>query len=187
MTSLRSDHVGRTLLHWAMDYNWDIDKIGSLKDFSASNLDAQDRDGQTAMHLAVLNRNLAAIERLTFSGASCFLKDKNGMTPVHLAADIGYRDALNYFVNMHQKEFGTTTTGATLLHIVALWIHGGFVSRLVELKGASVNAVDESKRTPLHYAAMNNNWGAVEELVGLHSIVNARDINNMTPLHEAIR
>ncbi|KAI0532399.1 ankyrin repeat protein [Xylaria digitata] len=175
MTSLPSDHAGRTLLHWAMDHNWDINKIDNLADFCASNLNVRDRDGLTAIHLAVSNRNMAAIKRLVSSGASYSLKDKNGMTPAHLAADMGYRAALEYFIDRPQNEFFRTATKASLLHLVALWFDGSLVKRLVKSKGALVNVVDKNRRIPLHYAAMNNNFSAAKQLVALHSIIDAKD------------
>lgn len=71
------DHVGRTMLHWAVENNWDY----AMRDFSdqpRSWLDHQDRDGMTALHIACLQQNRRIVEHLMDSGASYLLKDKLG-------------------------------------------------------------------------------------------------------------
>jgi ankyrin repeat protein len=186
LTSLMSDHVGRTLLHWALEYNWDISAT-NLEEYSPGSLDTKDRDGLTALHIAISNRNMDALKLLVSSGANFLLKDKNEMSPVHLAADQGFRAALEYFINMPQQDFGTTKTGASLLHLLSLWFDGAFIRHFVTSKKAIVDVVDKNRRTPLHYAALVNNVSAVTQLLELGCKINVRDQNGMTPLHEAIR
>lgn len=186
LKSLDSDHVGRTIIHWALEHNWDFDKV-NLGDYSTSQLDAQDRDGLTAIHLAVMNRNMDALEIMAVSGANCFLKDRNGMSPAHLAAELGYRKALEYFIELPKREYGRTKSGASLLHLIALWFDGHLVRRFVGLKTALVNVVDKQRRTPLHYAAMVDNYSSASHLIELGCMVDARNKSGMTALHEAIR
>lgn len=53
-------------------------------------VEAKDKQGQTAMHLAVMQSNNAAIEKLwTENKASLVVKDAHGLTPLHLAAIYG--------------------------------------------------------------------------------------------------
>ncbi|OHF02533.1 hypothetical protein CORC01_02228 [Colletotrichum orchidophilum] len=188
LQSLSSDHVGRTLLHWALEYNWDFDRI-DLSQYSMADLNKMDRDGLTAVHIAVTSRNMAALEILVASGASCLQKDKTGMSPAHMAADQGYRAALEYFIDSPHADFGTTRTGASLLHLMALWFDGAMVRRFVTSRKATlnINAVDLERRTALHYAAMANNASATDALVALGCGINERDNNGKSPLHEAIR
>ncbi|EFX04600.1 ankyrin repeat protein [Grosmannia clavigera kw1407] len=191
LLSLPQDHTGRTLLHWALEHNWDASRL-SLSDYSSAELNAQDHDGLTAVHIAVANRNMAALEMLVASGASYMLRAKNGMSPVHLAAEQGYRAALEFFIEMPEREFGRTNTGAGLLHLLALWFDGMIVSRFVRFKRARLDVVDKQRRTALHYAAMVNNSAAAERLVALGkgrggSQLESRDSSGMTPLLEAIR
>lgn len=183
--SLKSDHRGRTLLHWAMEQSWDTSRIIWAE--YTSLLDVQDRDKQTAMHLAVINRNKAAVELLAASGANCFLKDKGGMTPVHLAAELGFRDALHYFLDMDQREYKRTRDGAGLLHLLAIWFDGSLVREFVLTKRALLDIVDTKGRTPLHYASMAGNSSSVRQLLELKAQVDLRDQNGMTALHESIR
>lgn len=183
--SLASDHFGRTLLHWAIEHCWDTSRI--VWSEYTSLLDVQDRDGQTAMHLAVANRNINAVELLAQSGANCFLRDKRGITPAHSAAELGFRDALHYFLDMDRREYGRTRSGASLLHLIAMWFDGFLVRRLIETKRALVNVRDKQGRTPLHYASMAGNLSSARQLLRLGAKVDIRDGNGMSPLHETIR
>lgn len=185
LASLSSDHKGRTLLHWAMEYGWDIEKFDMVEQRHL--IDCADRDGRTAMHLAVMARNMDAVKALTHTGAACFLRDKYGLTPAHLAAELGFREALVFFVAMPQREFGRTRGGASLLHLLALWFDGAMVHEFVSSKRALVNVVDEERCTPLHYAAMANNLSSIDALVGLGCSVNARNTSRRSPIQEAIR
>lgn len=188
LRSLDSDHTGRTLLHWAIEHFWDMEQM-DLADFGGSHnlLDKKDRDGLTALHLAVVARNMKAIEALTASGADCLLADKHGNTPAHLAADLGFRGALDFFIDRKEREFGRTRSGASLLHLISMWFDGATVRRFVHTKRALVNVVDKQRLTPLHYAAVANNLSAIDVLVDQGGGINARSASRTTPLHEAIR
>ena len=186
LTSLKSDHRGRNLIHWAIEQSWDLDCL-DLASYSVSNLDSQDRDGLAPIHIAVLNRNMNALVRLVIHGASYTTKDKRGMTPVHLAADSGWRGAVEYFIDKPCQGFGRTRDEVDLLHLVAMWFEGSLVHNLIISKKASVNIVDRHRRTPLHYASINDNTSGMEALINLGGNIDARDENGMTPLHEAIR
>ncbi|KAL1887038.1 hypothetical protein Sste5346_010469 [Sporothrix stenoceras] len=176
----------KTLLHWAIDYDWDISKL-DLGDYSSNELNAQDRDGLTAVHIAIVNRNLPALKHLVASGASYMITDKNGMSPVHIAAEQGYGAGINFFIEMPEREFGRTKTGASLLHLLALWSDGDILGRFVRIKQAKLDVVDKQRHTALHYAAMVDNALAAKQLVALGCKLERRNASGMTPLHEAIR
>lgn len=188
LRSLDSDHTGRTLLHWAIEHFWDMEQM-NLGDFGGQPnlLDKKDRDGLTALHLAVVARNMQAIEALTAAGADCLLADKHGNTPAHLAADLGFRGALDFFIDRKEREFGRMRSGASLLHLISMWFDGATVRRFVHTKRALVNVVDKQRLTPLHYAAVANNLSAIDVLIDLGGGINARSASRTTPLHEAIR
>ncbi len=59
------------------------------------------------------------------------------------------------------------------------------VRSLVENNPDLVNAVDDSKRTPLHYAALSQNPALVEFLISRGADIKARELNGGTPLHFA--
>lgn len=88
---MNGDHVGRTMLHWAVENSWDGEdpekgvKVGyALRDFSdklKSWLNHQDRDGMTALHIACAQQNHRIAKHLVNSGADYLIKDKLGKNP----------------------------------------------------------------------------------------------------------
>ncbi|KAK2690708.1 hypothetical protein QWA68_010615 [Fusarium oxysporum] len=186
LKSLKFDHQGRNMLHWIMEHGWDLDRF-DLSCYSVSDLNSQDRDGLTPMHIAASNRNIHALEVLVISGADPYLKDKRGMSPAHLAAQVGWRKGVEYLTDTSHRELGRTRDGATLLHLVAIWFEGSLVSKLLCSRQGMTNARDGNRRTPLHYASINDNASAMIALLDAGGEINARDENGMTPLHEAIR
>lgn len=185
MKSLASDHRGRTLLHWAVEYGWDMDHFSLSKEKDV--LDRPDRDGLTVLHLAILTRDMKVLRALIAARANSFVRDKNGMTPAHLAADSGFREALELFIDMPTREFGRTRAGASLLHLIASWFDGPTVRKFGTRKRALLDVVDKKRNTPLHLAAMVNNLSSVDALVAMGCNINARNSSRCTPLHEAIR
>lgn len=186
LKSLKFDHQGRNMLHWIMEHGWDLDRF-DLSCYSVSDLNSQDRDGLTPMHIAASNRNIHALEVLVISRADPYLKDKRGMSPAHLAAQVGWRKGVEYLTDTSHRELGRTRDGATLLHLVAIWFEGSLVSKLLCSRRGMTNARDGNRRTPLHYASINDNVSAMIALLDAGGEINARDENGMTPLHEAIR
>ncbi|UCE22524.1 MAG: ankyrin repeat domain-containing protein, partial [Candidatus Aminicenantes bacterium] len=59
------------------------------------------------------------------------------------------------------------------------------VRSLVENNPDIVNAVDDNKRTPLHYAALSQNQALVEFLLSKGADIKARELNGGIPLHFA--
>ena len=78
--------------------------------------------------------------------------------------------------------------GCTPLHIAAMQENGHYMMRiLVTRKDINVNATDNSGRTPLPYAAANNNILSLTMLLECNDIdVNLQDTNNESPLHFAV-
>ena len=74
------DHVGRTMLHWAVENTWEY-AMRDLSDRPKSWMDHQDHDAMTALHIACIHQNYQAAKHLVDSGASYLLKDKLGKNP----------------------------------------------------------------------------------------------------------
>jgi Ankyrin repeats (many copies) len=145
LEGLNSDHVGRTLLHWAVEYGWRYGLIDHGRK-PKSWLDRQDRDGLTALHLAVKFRNIDAVTALLNQGANYLLPDKHGKNAVHLAAEMGFRVALKAFMAQKTCDFGRDSQGATLLHYLCMWQESNLITRTIERKGLRVNVRDKNRR-----------------------------------------
>lgn len=183
---LGCDHRGRSVMHWAVEYGWAYScsyQFGREK----SLINKQDHDGLTAIHLAVLARNEQSLRILLDRRADYLLKDKYGKTPVHIAAETGYRIAVELFLDTPTREFGRDRQGASLLHYLVMWLPGEVVINFIDSKVPILNVRDRLRRTPLHYAATFNNIEAAAALLSKGAAVGLKDHYLQTPLHYAIR
>ena len=186
LDSLDGDHVGRTLLHWAVENCWKYGLIDHWKK-PRSWLDKQDRDGMTALHLAVLYRNIEAVKNLVEQGVNILLGDKYGRNAVHLAAECGFRGALKVFMIQNTREFGRDHAGASLLHYLAMWQEGDLVTRFLYRKRFRINVRDKKRRTPLHFASMYGNTSSAKDLLWLGADLALKDCHGQTALHIALQ
>ncbi|WP_172793467.1 ankyrin repeat domain-containing protein, partial [Wolbachia endosymbiont of Laodelphax striatellus] len=60
------------------------------------------------------------------------------------------------------------------------------VTRLIIIENANVNAENEYKKTPLHFAAHNGHKEIVDALLNANANVNAENEDKQTPLHFAV-
>lgn len=195
------DHVGRTMLHWAVENSWDY----AMRDFSdkpKSWIHHQDRDGMTALHIACVVQNYQIAEHLVDSGANQLLKDKLGRNPgsccvwnhaayltdhliVHMAAETGCRSIIRLFLDESTREYGRDKQGRSLLHFLVMWQPGSLIQDYINTKSPIIDVLDRKRRTPLSYAALYNNE-ALEVLLNHGAKVNFKDSNGSTPLHLAL-
>jgi ankyrin repeat protein len=180
------DHANRTLLHWALEYSWAIDER-KIQVLAAGNINQKDNDGMTPLHLAVSKRNMAIIRWLVAAQADIFSRDNRGFTPAHLAASEGYREGVEFFINLTKRDFGKTKDGSSLTHLMSFWLEGSVIRQFVESRRTSVNMRDKKRCTPLHCAAQTGNVSAVKVLLEKGCQVDAKDLYGQTALHHAIR
>jgi len=186
LDGLQSDHLGRTMLHWAIEPGWKY----ALMDHRCkpmSWLNKQDRDGLTALHIAISYRNEKAMRHLIDQGADYLLKEKHGRNVAHLAAEDGYKAALEIFLALPTREFGRDNHRRGLLHFLAMWQPARLLNDFIQKKKLLINIVDRTRRTPLHYAATYCNFSAATALINRGAAIDTRDSNGMTPLHAALR
>ncbi|OUM60549.1 hypothetical protein PIROE2DRAFT_27621, partial [Piromyces sp. E2] len=98
---------------------------------------AQDKDKNTALHLACLNENEIIVKDLVEHDANVNEKNNYGYTPLHYSCKNGNKNIEN---------------------------NKSIVEYLIE-NGGDVNILDNEKNTPLHIACKNNNETIVKYLV----------------------
>ncbi|KAK7094582.1 uncharacterized protein [Littorina saxatilis] len=169
-------------------------------------VDEQDREGNTLLHLAAEAGHLEVIKMAVSSGASLTVQNEAGKTPPQLAKQ--RLDQHNYETASKQKwtrfmfaacKEGDVTTvkeclcyhatadskvenGLTPLHIASYNCHVDIASLLADLD-ANLNATDKSGLAPLHYACHRQCLETVQLLVERGGLVNAVDYEGTTPLH----
>lgn len=124
------------------------------------------------------------IEFLLSEGADIDVKDNNGKTPLHFAICNGNLEIVKFLVK-GGADFNIAYENGTVLDLAR--------SSRTENKEEVIKFFEEEveiekKRTPLHYAVLNDNSEVLRFLLEKkHHDVNAKDSDNYTPLGFAIR
>ncbi|RDD37564.1 Transient receptor potential cation channel subfamily A member 1-like protein [Trichoplax sp. H2] len=115
-----------------------------------------------SLHLAISKAHLEVTEMLLKRLGDILCRDDDQLTPMHIACIEGH---LNTVKELAKFIRTSQSCGHTLLEIL--------------------NATDNKKYTPLHYAADNRHTKVVEFLLEEGANVNAEASNGVTPLHLA--
>ena len=150
----------------------------ALKD--GANPNAADKDGETALMLAVTSarwRNAESVRLLLEAGADVNFANRWGETALLQAAD-GNAESVRLLLQFGANVNATSKSGATALLRAA---KGNAESvRLLLEAGAAVNAADTQGETALMRAAKGGNPGAVTALLQAGADANAMDSKGYT-------
>jgi len=115
--------------------------------------------GQTALIHASMNRNKGLNEVVRFlieKGADVNAYDKNGKTPLIVAAEYGLRDNVQTLIEKGADVSAKTNDGVRALTYAAMYGHTDVVRLLIK-NGANVNAKDGMNQTALSMARFMKN------------------------------
>lgn len=112
--------------------------------------DAQDDEGKTELHRAVMTENLEKVRQLLATGASPNVEDRLGNMPIHYSVIIGNADLVHEFIRFGADVNGQGLRGRSPLHL-AVASASKFVNLLINF-GAIVNRQDDNGDIPLHLA-----------------------------------
>ncbi|XP_065943727.1 ankyrin repeat domain-containing protein 29-like [Magallana gigas] len=144
-----------------------------------------DKDGNTPLLYATLNRNLKMVSKLVNAGANPDCRNAQGQTALHIAAWNGYTDIVDLLLKTGMEHDTRTNDGNTPLSLAAHGNHLEVINMLLPL-GCNVNNVDKDDDTPLLYATFNSNLKMVCKLVNAGADPDCRNHHNTTPLWNAV-
>jgi len=154
---------------------------------SGVNPDILTKSEDSALHLAVLRKNVQLAHCIIGHHANVDITGRSGQTPMHFAAEIGYTPALQVLLDPEHagREKGKNIENASVESSAS-----GDLSVAVAaqpLRPASPNARDDMKQTPLHIAAWHGRHKICQLLLNARSTVDAADAESSTPMSLAIR
>merc|ERR1711865_854495 len=130
--------------------------------------------------------NVVKLSALLAVGASVTVMDKNGCSPLTLAAWGGHSDSVDKLLDAGSKVDHTDYAGRTPLMRASQWGHTCAVERLVSRR-ARVDAADSNGCTALTLAAQWGHHDTIEALIAAGATVDRQDKNDCTPLTWAAR
>ncbi|XP_076873336.1 CARD- and ANK-domain containing inflammasome adapter protein [Brachyhypopomus gauderio] len=158
------DGQARTALHWAAEQGEAA--VVKLLLFAGAEASATERERKTPLHLAARRGRAEAVSALLAGKAKAGAKDMDGCSALHYASGNGSTDvaAALLAAGRNRNVDDRNAWRRTPLHLAAE--HGQ--ERLVDLlleKQAKINAMDNNKDTPLHWACRAGHLGTVQKLV----------------------
>ena len=187
---IKADSYGRTPLHVAAEQA-SLEPIAWLLEHGA-NINALDDHNRTPLHFATMSsddvsehQRLAVAQLLLTHGAT-FRADDDGWTPLHLAAEYGYKNIVALYLDNGCPIDAPNKVGLTPLCIAA--DQGQFdTAELILSRGADVNISEENSKTPLYIVASRGHTELVRSLVKNGSCINTKTDLGFSPLSEAIQ
>ncbi|XP_023315546.1 ankyrin-1-like [Trichogramma pretiosum] len=168
-------------------------------------VDARDKEGNTPLHEALINRNRQLVELLVKRGVHLNIAYNDGYTPLHLISeykDDDDQDLVEMFFEIWDEQQHTTTqvdardkSGNTPL-LLALECHNNMLVELLLRRGADQCLANNVGETPLHLISMYDDDDDEDELVEMFfeiwderqqtGRVDVQDKEGNTPLHYAV-
>ena len=169
------DEWGNTPLHTAARYGRGEVALALITEFGCD-ANLPNNKGYTSLHTAYGH---SSVVRMVGKYASVLATDKNGDTPLHIAAARGDKECVEALLQLDAPIMLRNAAGKTALHLV---LEGGGSSSIMRIfiKHVSVFATTKDGDTPLHIAAATWQEECVEALLKLDPPIMLRNAAGKT-------
>ena len=134
-------------------------------------------NGYSSLHRACAHGH-ASVVRIVGKYASVLATDKNGDTPLHIAAAIGHKECVEALLQLDAPIMLRNAAGKTALHLALKRGRTSIVK--IFIKHVSVFATTKYGDTPLHIAAAGGHDECVEALLQLDAPIMLRNAAGKT-------
>ncbi|XP_077966605.1 uncharacterized protein LOC120341845 isoform X2 [Styela clava] len=152
--------------------------------FSPIDIDKQDRNGNTALHVAAWNGHGSSVELLLSQGARHDKTNSVAHTPIFGACEKGHLNVVKYLLDYNASIDLVDSESRTPLHWAALGGHAEICELLIK-EGLHVDVRDTLDRTPLHCAAFGGFINCMNLLLENGANVDLQDQEGRSALHWA--
>lgn len=186
-----------TVLHLLAD-NWNTDNektsFEALKLLleKGADINKQNIDGETCLHIACKNTNSGIIPKLHELNVDLKIQNSAGKTALHIASmqnDI--RNAMLILKLEPSLEKTQDSQGRLALHYAIQAGSKELSSQFITINPRLMETADAEGLTPLHYAALHNQYQIIGQYLepidacGRRRIISTQDKNGWTPIHYA--
>jgi len=181
-TVIQRDSAGNTMLHATVKNRGNSMQISRILDQKAP-VDARNRDGDTALHLAVRLNQRENGEFLISRGANIFSLNSAGQSPLFIA--FSSRPIREWMINSN-TILARDGLGNTMLHYAAQWNLINAIPIIIK-NGISVEEANATGQTPVFMAITNDSPPTIKVFIDNNANLNARDSQGNSLLHAAVR
>ncbi len=135
-----------------------------LEQTNGTVVNARDKSsGETAMHIVAQRRDQLWIKFLAERGTNPNIADKNGVTPLQIATNLGHIEGVEALLKAGANVDVANSTGETPL-ISAVLRRDVMMTRLLLANGANADRSDNSGRAAREYASLDGNTRVLAEI-----------------------
>jgi ankyrin repeat protein len=182
-TARQTDSAGNTILHIAVRSNGDTIIIGKILDQNAT-VNARNREGDTALHIAARMNQKDPGEYILSRGADIFSANSKGESPLYIA--LTHPSGILAWMFNHETAAARDGLGNTMLHYASLWRIDRHIPFIIQ-NGVSTEAANANGETPLFWAVKYDGAFTVRTLLSERANINARDSLENSSLHAAVQ
>ena len=179
----KNDSGESALMRSTQDGNHQIAQL--LIDNGANPLDVYFSEKDVSLFQAANKGDVESLSQQLNSGADVNVKNRYGMTPLHVAAKFASKEVIELLIDKKADIDAQSESGQSALHF-AISQQEKENFQLLILKGADVNLKTQDGDSLLYVATLIGNREIIEKLISEGLDVNESNQLGDTPLHNAV-